>query len=58
MEFTGHRQEDHITKMAGVPYVPEANWTLWQDHLRLVFNNDEEFINGFQEMAGYSLYCR
>ena len=55
MEFTGHRQEDYITKMAGGVYVPEANCPLWQDHLRLVFNNDDEFITGFQEMCGYSL---
>src|SRR5208337_4316607 len=55
IEFTGHQQEDYITKMAGVAYVPEANCPLWQNHMDLVFNRDAEFINGFQMMCGYSL---
>lgn len=55
MEFREHRQQDFITKLAGVEYDHQADCPLWQDHLQLVFNNDIEFIKGFQEICGYSL---
>jgi putative DNA primase/helicase len=55
MEFREHRQQDFITKLAGVGYDPIAPCPLWKDHLELVFNDDNEFINGFQEICGYSL---
>ena len=57
MEFRKHRQQDFITKLAGVEYLPDAECPLWLKHLKLVFNDDDEgtFINGFQEICGYSL---
>jgi len=57
MEFRKHRQQDFITKLAGVEYVPDAECPLWLNHLKLVFNDDDAdtFITGFQEICGYSL---
>ncbi len=53
--FREHRREDHITKITGVKYNPEALCPLWLEHLRTVFDGDEEFISAFQMMAGYNL---
>jgi putative DNA primase/helicase len=57
MEFRKHRQQDFITKLAGVEYLPYAECPLWLNHLKLVFNDDDAgtFIRGFQEICGYSL---
>lgn len=48
-------REDLLTKQAGVEYAPGAVCPLWLAHLDLVFAGDREVINGFQQMAGYSL---
>ena len=57
MEFRKHRQQDFITKLAGVEYNPSSECPLWLNHLKLVFNDDDAgtFITGFQEICGYSL---
>lgn len=54
-EFRDHQQEDLLTKLAGVEYYPDATCETWLNHLNLVFGGDENLINGFQELAGYSL---
>lgn len=54
-EFREHRQEDLLTKLAGVAYQPGATCPTWNNHLKLIFDNDEHLINSFQELCGYSL---
>jgi len=53
--FREHRREDNITKITGTEYDPAASCPLWLEHLRTVFDGDEEFISAFQMMAGYCL---
>ncbi|MDD3071516.1 MAG: phage/plasmid primase, P4 family [Methanoculleus horonobensis] len=50
------RREDLLTKMAGVTYDPAATCPRWLAHLDLIFGGDAEVIDGFQQMAGYSLF--
>ncbi len=54
-EFREHRKEDLLTKMSGVRYDPDAKCPLWLDHLHTVFAGDEEVVEAFQMVAGYSL---
>ncbi len=49
------RREDLLTMMAGVAYDPDAECPQWLAHLDLIFGGDAEIIDGFQQMAGYSL---
>lgn len=53
--FRAHNREDRCSKISGVRYDPDARCPIWEDHLKLVFGNDESFIQDFQTMAGYSL---
>ncbi|MGV8109965.1 phage/plasmid primase, P4 family [Methanospirillum sp.] len=54
-EFREHRKEDLLTKLSKVNYNPDTECPNWNKHLSLVFNNDQDLINGFQELCGYSL---
>jgi len=53
--FREHRKEDRLTKMSGVAYNPEMKCPLWEEHLSTVFDNDQELIDAFQVMSGYTL---
>lgn len=55
LTFREHRREDYLTKLAGVEYDPAATCQVWEDHLRLIFNNNTELINGFQMLVGYAI---
>jgi len=48
-------KQDFMTKSMDVSYVPEAKCPLWMEHLNLIFDGDQELIEGFQEAAGYCL---
>jgi len=54
-ELCPHNKDDFLTKLAGVEYQPEEECPLWQNHLNLIFNNDQEMINAFQQVCGYTL---
>ena len=53
--FREHRQDDLLTKMSKASYNPDAPCPTWENHLNLIFGNDPDLINGFQELCGYSL---
>ena len=55
LAFREARREDLLTKQAGVAYDPVAACPTWLAHLDLIFNGDAEVIEGFRQMAGYSL---
>ena len=55
MEFRAHNREDLCSKITGARYDPDARCPSWENHLKLVFGNDESFIQDFQTIAGYSL---
>lgn len=55
LTFREARREDLLTKCAGVEYDPGAACPTWLAHLDLIFNGDAEVIEGFRQMAGYSL---
>lgn len=44
-----------LTKQMGAKYDPDATCPTWIDHLKLIFDNDQETIDSFQMIAGYSL---
>lgn len=50
-----HREEDLITKVAGVEYDADAACPRWEAHLRLIFANDKGYIRSLQELLGYAL---
>jgi putative DNA primase/helicase len=50
-----HVRSQYLTKIARVDYQPAAQCPLWDAHLRLVFEDDKEIIDFFQEVAGYTL---
>ncbi len=47
--------EDHLTQIANVQYMPEAEAPLWRAFLRLIFDNNDELIRYVQQAVGYSL---
>ena len=55
LTFREARREDLLTKQAGVAYDPAAACPTWLAHLDLVFGEDTAYIEGFQELCGYSL---
>jgi len=55
LTFRQPRREDLLTKQAGVAYDPAAACPTWLAHLDLVFGEDTAYIEGFQELCGYSL---
>ncbi|HIH03736.1 MAG TPA: hypothetical protein HA263_07810 [Methanoregulaceae archaeon] len=50
-----HRKEDLLTKIAGVEYDKAAVCPRWEDHMRLIFDNDDELIASTQELLGYAM---
>ena len=55
LTFREARREDLLTKCCGVDYDPAATCPTWLAHLGLVFGEDTAYIEGFQELCGYSL---
>ncbi len=54
-ELRPHRQEDLITKLAPLPYIPEADCPLWLKFLDLVMMGRQDLIDFLQKAVGYSL---
>ena len=54
-EFTEHRQENMITKIANVEYDPKADCPLWKQFVREIMGHKSELINFVQTAAGWSL---
>lgn len=54
-EFREHRKEDFLTCRSYVDFIRDAKCPTWERHLSLIFNEDQDLISGFQELAGYSL---
>jgi len=50
-----HRREDLCTKLASVPYDPEAKCPRWQKFLAEVFEPHADLISFVQRATGYSL---
>lgn len=44
-----------LTRMSNIEYDANATCPCWEQHLQLVFNDNKELIECFQEMCGYSL---
>ena len=55
LTFREHQREDLLTRSCGVAYDPSAECPQWKAHLDLIFDQDSEYISGFQAMCGYSL---
>jgi len=55
MEFREHRQDDLITKMAPVEYIPSAKCPLWLSFLDRIFAGNKDLINFVQRAVGYSI---
>ena len=54
-EFTAHKQENMITKMANVDYDPKADCPLWKHFIREIMNFKTDLINFVQTASGWSL---
>jgi putative DNA primase/helicase len=54
-EFGEHRQEEMITKIANVDYVPGADCPLWKQFIREIMNFKPDLINFLQTAAGWAL---
>jgi putative DNA primase/helicase len=54
-EFTEHRQEEMITKLANVEYDPAADCPLWKQFIREIMDFKAELINFVQTAAGWVL---
>jgi len=54
-EFTEHRQENMITKIANVEYDPKADYPMWKQFVREIMDHKSELINFVQTAAGWSL---
>ncbi|MDR0442162.1 MAG: DUF5906 domain-containing protein [Treponema sp.] len=54
-EFTAHKQEDMITKMANVDYDPEADCPLWKKFIREIMNYNKEIISFVQTASGWAV---
>ena len=54
-ELRSHRQEDLITKLAPLPYNPDADCPLWLDFLNLIMMGRTELVDFLQKAVGYSL---
>lgn len=55
MEFREHRRDDMLTKMSRVTYDPDIECHCWHDHLDLIFSGEQDVIQSFQQMCGYTL---
>ena len=54
-EFTEHKPENMITKIANVEYDPKADCPLWKQFIREIMNYKSELINFVQTAVGWSL---
>jgi len=54
-EFTEHRRENLITKIANVEYKPEADCPIWKQFIREIMAYNSELITFIQTAAGWSL---
>jgi putative DNA primase/helicase len=54
-ELLSHRKEDLLTRIAGVEFRPGLACPLWIQHLHMIFNGDQELIDAFQQVVGYTL---
>jgi len=54
-EFTEHKQENMITKIANVNYDPKADCPSWKQFIREIMGFKAELINFVQTAAGWSL---
>ena len=54
-EFTGHKQEEFITKIANVDYDPQADCPLWKQFVREIMDFKPDLINFLQTAAGWAL---
>jgi putative DNA primase/helicase len=53
--FRAHRQADHITKVAGADFDPDAKAPLWEAFVHRAMAGDAELIDYLQRLAGYCL---
>lgn len=49
------RQDDHITKQAGVRFDPAAKCPRWEQFIREVLSHDDELVTFFRRAIGYTL---
>ena len=54
-EFMEHDPKDHLSKIADVEFVHDANCYLFEDSLLTIFNNNTELIKFVQRAVGLSL---
>ena len=54
-EFTEHKQENMITKVANVEYDPSADCPQWKQFIREIMDYKTELINFVQTAAGWSI---
>ncbi|MDR0442058.1 MAG: DUF5906 domain-containing protein [Treponema sp.] len=54
-EFTEHKQENMITKLANVEYDPAADCPLWKQFIREIMGFKADLITFVQAAAGWSL---
>ena len=54
MEIREHRQEDLITKLAPVEYIPSATCPRWLSFLDWIFAGNQRLIDFVQRAVGYS----
>lgn len=50
-----HLRDQYLTKISPVDYIAGAPVDMWQAHLKMVFEGDQELIAFFQEVCGYAL---
>jgi len=54
-EFSEHKQENMITKIANVVYDPKADCPMWKQFIREIMNYKTELIDFLQTAAGLAL---
>lgn len=54
-QLRAHRRDDQITKLAPVPYDPDALCPTWERFLLEVMNHDQELVSFLQRAIGYTL---
>lgn len=50
-----HDPKELLTKLVPVAYDPKARCELWEKHLLTVFNGDQDLVDYFQKIVGYTL---
>lgn len=54
-ELREHSQDDHLTKLAPVDYMPDARSDLWIEFLHTIFGSDGPTLDFVQRAVGYTL---